>query len=1062
MLMLVSWISFCCAAAAVTCGTGTKQWTGTAGDNLWTTASNWSGGTVPVATDNVCIASTFSANTITIFSLDPANQTISKLTSGAPINLFGGPLTISGTATFTTLTVTSGTLTLNGTSSASTLTLNGGTLTGPSTLTVTGLTTWGSAFMSGTGVTNANGGISMPSGQPTLDTRAVSVGGTSTFGSGTGAPLFVMQNGGTLNLQAGAVWNFVNDGEIRNNGGTTPVINNAGTFEKTAGTGTTNISASFNNNAGGTVAANSGTLSLNGGGSGAVPYSIASGAKLAFGGGTTDLNSGTNVTGAGTVAIGGGTVNFNSGSKISAAIEVDSGTVTLSTGQTNTIASLTLNGGTLTGPDTLTVTGLTTWGSAFMSGTGVTNANGGISMPSGQPTLDTRAVSVGGTSTFGSGTGAPLFVMQNGGTLNVQAGAVWNLVNDGEIRNNGGTTPVINNAGTFEKTAGTGTTNISASFNNNAGGTVAANSGTMSMNGGGSGAATYSIASGAKLSFGGGTFALNRGTKVSGAGTTVMSSSTVNLNSGAKISAAMEVDSGTVTLTTGQVNTIASLTLNGGTLTGPDTLTVTGLTTWGSAFMSGSGITNANGGISMPPAGPILDTRTVNAGGTSTFGTSAGGPTLFMQNGGTLNVQAGAVWNIVNDGSFSNNGGTTPVINNLGTFEKTAGTGTTNIGPIFNNSGSLIAKSGALVFGGAFTQTNGSTSLSGGTISGALFDEQAGSFNVKGTITGNLSNTAGLVDPGFSVPTITTGTLTIGGTGTYTQGAAGTLLLNVGGSASSQFDQLNPVGIANLNGALYLCVINNFQPKQGSTFKVMQYASHSGQFSTVESGWTPTYAATSVTVTYNGAAAVTFSPQSLTFPIQQVGTSTTQSVSLTSSGILTLNISSITVTGSNKSDFKISSDNCGASLPVGSSCEVGVTFTPPVAGKRSAQLSVADDACGLPQTVNLNGTGTNVTLSPSPADFGSETVGVTSGPLDVTLTNHGAKAITVKNVSITGANAGDFAILSNTCTSVAGGGTCTITLTFTPQATGVRNATLSVSDTDGGSPQTDALTGTGT
>src|SRR5262249_51351245 len=162
-----------------------------------------------------------------------------------------------------------------------------------------------------------------------------------------------------------------------------------------------------------------------------------------------------------------------------------------------------------------------------------------------------------------------------------------------------------------------------------------------------------------------------------------------------------------------------------------------------------------------------------------------------------------------------------------------------------------------LAFGGAFTQTNGSTSLSGGTISGALFDQQGGGFIGKGTISGNLSNTAGLVDPGFSSPTITTGTLTIGGTGAYTQGAAGTLLLNVGGSASNQFDQLNPSGMATLNGALFLCVINNFQPTLGAKFKVMKYASRTGQFSTVETGWTPTYAATSLTVTYNGAAAVT-------------------------------------------------------------------------------------------------------------------------------------------------------------------------------------------------------------
>jgi len=374
----------------------------------------------------------------------------------------------------------------------------------------------------------------------------------------------------------------------------------------------------------------------------------------------------------------------------------------------------------------------------------------------------------------------------------------------------------------------------------------------------------------------------------------------------------------------------------------------------------------------------------------------------------------------------------------------------------------VVAKSGTLAFGVAFTQTNGSTSLSGGAISGGPFNGQGGSFIGKGTISGNLTNTAGLVSPGFSSPAVTTGTISLAGSGGYTQSAGGALLLNLGGSAASQIDQLNMSGMANLNGALYLCLINDFKPVVGTKFKVMKYASHSGQFSTVETGWTPTYNATSLIATYNGAAAVTFSPTTLSFPTLQVGTNTTLPVTLTNSGVETLTISSISITGTNKSDFTIASNNCGTSLDVGLSCTVGVKFAPPVAGKRSAQLSVVDNACGLPQIVNLIAAGTNVTLAPSPADFGTEAVGVTSSPVDVTLTNHGTKTITVKSVTITGTNAGDFAIKSNGCTSVASGGSCTITLTFTPQATGARNATLSVSDSDGGSPQTDQLTGTGT
>jgi hypothetical protein len=44
---------------------------------------------------------------------------------------------------------------------------------------------------------------------------------------------------------------------------------------------------------------------------------------------------------------------------------------------------------------------------------------------------------------------------------------------------------------------------------------------------------------------------------------------------------------------------------------------------------------------------------------------------------------------------------------------------------------------------------------------------------------------------------------------------------------------------------------------------------------------------------------------------------------------------------------------------------------------------------------------------------------------------------------------------------VAAKGSCTITVTFTPSATGARSATVSVVDNAGASPQTVPLAGTG-
>jgi len=82
--------------------------------------------------------------------------------------------------------------------------------------------------------------------------------------------------------------------------------------------------------------------------------------------------------------------------------------------------------------------------------------------------------------------------------------------------------------------------------------------------------------------------------------------------------------------------------------------------------------------------------------------------------------------------------------------------------------------------------------------------------------------------------------------------------------------------------------------------------------------------------------------------------------------------------------------------------------------------------------------------------------------MTVTLTNHGTTTVTVTSATITGTSKGDFKIQSNGCTSIAAnGGTCTINVTFTPAATGSRTGTLSVTDSDKGSPQTDVLEGTG-
>jgi len=203
--------------------------------------------------------------------------------------------------------------------------------------------------------------------------------------------------------------------------------------------------------------------------------------------------------------------------------------------------------------------------------------------------------------------------------------------------------------------------------------------------------------------------------------------------------------------------------------------------------------------------------------------------------------------------------------------------------------------------------------------------------------------------------------------------------------------------------------------------------------------------------------AIMFSPTSLTFPTQLIGTSSSaQSVTLTNIGNQTLTLTSISI----GAGF-LQTNNCGSSVGAGASCTITITFRPTKPNTTTASLSVKDNAAGSPQTVALSGTGTYVTLSPGTLSFGTVTVGQSSTPQVATFTNGAKFALPIKSLTITGANPSDFTE-TNTCQpSVAAGASCNITVTFTPTATGTRTADVSISDGGGGSPQTVALTGTG-
>jgi hypothetical protein len=204
-------------------------------------------------------------------------------------------------------------------------------------------------------------------------------------------------------------------------------------------------------------------------------------------------------------------------------------------------------------------------------------------------------------------------------------------------------------------------------------------------------------------------------------------------------------------------------------------------------------------------------------------------------------------------------------------------------------------------------------------------------------------------------------------------------------------------------------------------------------------------------------------PGSLSFGNQTVRTtSAAQKVTLTNTGTATLTLSPVNISGANASEFG-QTNTCTASLAVGASCQINVTFTPTTGGSQSATLNIPHNGIGS-QTVPLTGSGDTtfptVIVTPATLNFVPQGIGTRSSQ-NVMLSSPGPGTVTEPTIALTGANGNDFSEM-NTCTSeLLPGASCQVTVTFSPTTVGTRSANLNFSDNASGSPQKVALVGSG-
>ena len=159
--------------------------------------------------------------------------------------------------------------------------------------------------------------------------------------------------------------------------------------------------------------------------------------------------------------------------------------------------------------------------------------------------------------------------------------------------------------------------------------------------------------------------------------------------------------------------------------------------------------------------------------------------------------------------------------------------------------------------------------------------------------------------------------------------------------------------------------------------------------------------------------------------------------------------------GANASDFGLTT-TCGSTLASNASCTITVVFMPGAAGSRTGFLPIPG-AQGL--SFSGNGTQAQAALSLTSLSFGNVIVGALSAEEGAVFSNTGNVPLTF-NITAAGPAAADFNVASNCVSPLLPATSCNIKANLQPRATGLRTATVTISN-NGPQSLSISLTGTG-
>ncbi|MCU1280039.1 MAG: hypothetical protein JWM53_3585 [bacterium] len=178
-------------------------------------------------------------------------------------------------------------------------------------------------------------------------------------------------------------------------------------------------------------------------------------------------------------------------------------------------------------------------------------------------------------------------------------------------------------------------------------------------------------------------------------------------------------------------------------------------------------------------------------------------------------------------------------------------------------------------------------------------------------------------------------------------------------------------------------------------------------------------------------------------------TSTTASFLVINDGGMPSSVAMLTKSGPNVAEFTIDTD-CGPALAPGGRCHVTASVAPTSAGAKTATFTLAaaqGGSVGGTLTANALTPGDIKIVQPT-GNCGSALVGVQSTTTaSFTVQNKGASPTTALSVMMSDPQ---FQATGCNGSTLAAGGMCTVTVKFTPSASGTQNASLNVSATMGG------------